>query len=103
MANEQGVSSKASRADVDAHLARQLEAARRPDRGGFDGRHPDRRAGMIRQSQADASGGVRRYDGRDAIRRLHAELECAGWLPPAIAELDPDYLAGGFEGDYPGA
>jgi hypothetical protein len=52
---------------------------------------------------ADSALIIRQYDGRDAILGIREPLQDADLLPAPLAGMDPDYLAGGFEGDDPGA
>lgn len=43
------------------------------------------------------------YEGVDALRGLVGPLGAAGILPAPTLEMEPDYLAAGFEGDRPSA
>lgn len=45
---------------------------------------------------------VRRV-GSDALRKLSDPLRSAGLLPAPIIEMEPEFLADGFEGKEPGA
>jgi Acetyltransferase (GNAT) domain len=42
---------------------------------------------------------VLRHEGAEALRALAAPLRASGLLPPPVSEMDPEFLAEGFEGD----
>ena len=46
---------------------------------------------------------VVRHVGSDALRKLSDPLRSAGLLPAPIIEMEPEFLADGFEGKEPGA
>src|SRR6266850_4146246 len=46
---------------------------------------------------------VVRHAGSDALRKLSAPLRSAGLLPAPVIEMEPEFLADGFEGKEPGA
>lgn len=46
---------------------------------------------------------IRRYEGGKALRDLAARLLSSGFPPARDAEMDPEYLAEGIEGNSPGA